>query len=280
MISAVIFCVLSFSCEKTLQSAEIHDIIHKEIYFITERNPKMKIIVCENYAEMSARAAALIADLVKAKPDCVLGLATGSTPVGMYKELIAKNTAGEISFKDVTTYNLDEYYPIEPTHEQSYRYFMNVNLFDHIDINKEKTFVPNGLTENPEEEGAAYDAAIEAAGGVDLQVLGIGQNGHIAFNEPDDALIAGTHITSLTDDTIDANSRFFASRDEVPTRAFTMGIGSIMKAKKIILLANGANKHAAIAQMLDDKITTQCPATILKAHADVYLFCDKAAYEG
>ena len=240
----------------------------------------MKIIVCENYAEISARAAELIADLVKNKPDCVLGLATGSTPVGMYKELIAKNAAGEISFKDVTTYNLDEYYPIEPTHEQSYRYFMNVNLFDHIDINKEKTFVPNGLTENPEEEGAAYDAAIEAAGGVDLQVLGIGQNGHIAFNEPDDALIAGTHITSLTDDTIEANSRFFASKADVPTRAFTMGIGSIMKAKKIILLANGANKHAAIAQMLDDKITTQCPATILKAHADVYLFCDKAAYEG
>ena len=240
----------------------------------------MKIIVCENYAEMSARAAELIADLVKAKPGCVLGLATGSTPVGMYKELIAKNTAGEISFKDVTTYNLDEYYPIEPTHEQSYRYFMNVNLFDHIDIDKAKTFVPNGLTENPEEEGAAYDAAIEAAGGVDLQVLGIGQNGHIAFNEPDDALIAGTHITSLTDDTIEANSRFFASKEDVPTRAFTMGIGSIMKAKKIILLANGANKHAAIAQMLDDKITTQCPATILKAHPDVYLFCDKAAYEG
>lgn len=240
----------------------------------------MKIIVCENYAEISARAAELIADLVKEKPNCVLGLATGSTPVGMYKELIAKNTAGEISFKDVTTYNLDEYYPIEPTHEQSYRYFMNVNLFDHIDIDKAKTFVPNGLTENPEEEGAAYDAAIEAAGGVDLQVLGIGQNGHIAFNEPDDALIAGTHITSLTDDTIEANSRFFASKEDVPTRAFTMGIGSIMKAKKIILLANGANKHAAIAQMLDDKITTQCPATILKAHPDVYLFCDKAAYEG
>ena len=240
----------------------------------------MKIIVCENYAEISARAAELIADLVKTKPDCVLGLATGSTPVGMYKELIANNTAGEISFKDVTTYNLDEYYPIEPPHEQSYRYFMNVNLFDHIDIDKAKTFVPNGLTENPEEEGAAYDAAIEAAGGVDLQVLGIGQNGHIAFNEPDDALIAGTHITSLTDDTIEANSRFFASKEDVPTRAFTMGIGSIMKAKKIILLANGANKHAAIAQMLDDKITTQCPATILKAHPDVYLFCDKAAYEG
>ena len=240
----------------------------------------MKIIVCENYAEMSARAAELIADLVRAKPNCVLGLATGSTPVGMYKELISKNSAGEISFKDVTTYNHDEYYPIEPTHEQSYRYFMNVNLFDHIDINKEKTFVPNGLTKNPEEEGAAYDAAIEAAGGVDLQVLGIGQNGHIAFNEPDAELVAGTHITALTEDTIDANSRFFASRDDVPTRAFTMGIGSIMKAKKIILLANGKNKHAAIAKMLDDKITTQCPATILKAHADVYLFCDKDAYNG
>ncbi|MBQ7300141.1 MAG: glucosamine-6-phosphate deaminase [Clostridia bacterium] len=240
----------------------------------------MKIIVCENYAEMSARGAELIADLVKEKPNCVLGLATGSTPVGMYKELIAKNAAGEISFKDVTSYNLDEYYPIEPTHEQSYRYFMNVNLFDHIDINKEKTFVPNGLTKNPEEEGAAYDAAIEAAGGVDLQVLGIGQNGHIAFNEPDDALIAGTHITALTEDTIDANSRFFASREDVPTQAFTMGIGSIMKAKKIILLANGKNKHAAVAQLLDDKITTQCPATILKAHADVYLICDKDAYNG
>ncbi|MBO5648609.1 MAG: glucosamine-6-phosphate deaminase [Clostridia bacterium] len=240
----------------------------------------MKIIVCENYQEMSSRAAEIIADLVKAKPSCVLGLATGSTPVGMYRELIAKTAAGEISFRDVTTYNLDEYYPIAPTHEQSYRYFMNENLFSHIDIDPERTFVPNGLTENPEEEGAAYDAAIEAAGGIDLQVLGIGQNGHIAFNEPDEALIAGTHITALTEDTIDANSRFFASRDDVPTRAFTMGIGSIMKAKKIILLANGANKHAAIAQMLDDKITTACPATFLKAHADVYLICDTAAYNG
>ena len=240
----------------------------------------MKLYVCKNYDEMSAKAASVVASVITLKPDCVLGLATGSTPVGMYTKLAEMNKAGKLDFAEVKTYNLDEYYPIEPTHEQSYRYFMNVNLFDHIDIDKAKTFVPNGLTENPEEEGAAYDAAIEAAGGVDLQVLGIGQNGHIAFNEPDDALIAGTHITSLTDDTIEANSRFFASKEDVPTRAFTMGIGSIMKAKKIILLANGANKHAAIAQMLDDKITTQCPATILKAHPDVYLFCDKAAYEG
>ena len=240
----------------------------------------MKIIVCENYNEMSAEGAKIIAELLKNKPDCVLGLATGSTPVGMYKDLIAMYNAGEISFADVTSYNLDEYFPIEPTHEQSYRYFMNVNLFDHIDINKEKTFVPNGLTKNPEEEGAAYDAAIEAAGGVDLQVLGIGQNGHIGFNEPDDALVAGTHVTSLTDNTIEANSRFFASKEDVPTRAFTMGIGSIMKAKKIILLASGANKHEAVAQMLDEKITTKCPATFLKAHNDVILICDKAAFNG
>ena len=240
----------------------------------------MKIIVCENYEEMSKAGADIIAGLLKEKPDCVLGLATGSTPVGMYKDLIAMYEAGEISFDRVTSYNLDEYYPIEPTHEQSYRYFMNQNLFDHVNIDKAKTFVPNGLTKDPETEGPAYDAAIEAAGGVDLQVLGIGQNGHIGFNEPDDALIAGTHVTGLTDNTIEANSRFFASKADVPTRAFTMGIGSIMKAKKIILLANGENKHAAVAQMLHDRITTQCPATILKAHPDVVLICDKKALNG
>ncbi|MBP3919691.1 MAG: glucosamine-6-phosphate deaminase [Clostridia bacterium] len=240
----------------------------------------MKIIVCENYNEISKEGAKIIADLLREKPDCILGLATGSTPIGMYKELIGMYEAGEISFDRVTSYNLDEYYPIAPTHEQSYRYFMNANLFDHVNIDKTKTFVPNGLTEDPEKEGAAYDAAIEAAGGVDLQVLGIGQNGHIGFNEPDDALIAGTHITSLTDNTIEANSRFFASKADVPTKAFTMGIGSIMKAKKIILLANGTNKHAAVAQMLDDKITTSCPATILKAHPDVILICDRAALNG
>ena len=240
----------------------------------------MKIIVCENYREMSAEGAARIAALLKAKPACVLGLATGSTPVGMYQDLIAMNQAGEISFADVTSYNLDEYFPIEPTHEQSYRYFMNVNLFDHVDIDKTRTFVPNGLSKDPEKEGAAYDTAIDAAGGVDLQVLGIGQNGHIGFNEPDEALIAGTHVTALTDNTIEANARFFASKADVPTHAFTMGIGSIMKAKSILLLANGANKHAAVAQMLDDKITTSCPATMLKAHPDVTLICDKAAFFG
>lgn len=240
----------------------------------------MKIIVCENYEEVSLEGAKMIASLLKKKPNCVLGLATGSTPLGMYRDLIHMNQAGEISFKETTSYNLDEYYPIEPTHEQSYRYFMNHNLFDHIDIDKKKTFVPNGMTKDPETEGAAYDAAVESAGGIDLQVLGIGQNGHIGFNEPDEALIAGTHVTSLTENTIEANSRFFASKNDVPTRAFTMGMGSIMKSKTILLLASGANKHAAIVQMLDDKITTQCPATFLKAHRDAIMICDKAAFHG
>lgn len=240
----------------------------------------MKIVVCENYEEMSKAGAGIIADLLKAKPKCVLGLATGSTPVGMYKELAAKNAAGEITFKDVTSFNLDEYYPLAPTHDQSYRYFMNTNLFDHIDIDKEKTHVPDGLAKDPAKMGEAYDAAIEAAGGIDLQVLGLGPNGHIAFNEPEEELYAGTHLTALTESTIRANSRFFASIDDVPTQAVTMGIGSIMKARKIIVLASGKGKHAVVAKMLSGRITTMCPGTLLLAHADVTLIVDREAFEG
>ena len=240
----------------------------------------MNLILCDTYEEISKAGADIIADVMKKKPDCVLGLATGSTPVGMYKKLIEMNRAGEISFARVTSYNLDEYYPIAPTHDQSYRYFMNVNLFDHVDVDKAKTFVPNGQTTDPVKEGAEYDRAIDAAGGIDVQVLGIGQNGHIGFNEPAEELVMGTHITPLTDNTIEANARFFASKADVPTEAFTMGMGSIMKARKIILLANGANKHDAIATLLSDKITTACPASLLKLHPDVTVICDKAAYEG
>ncbi len=240
----------------------------------------MKLILCDTYEEISKAGADIIADVIKNKPNCVLGLATGSTPVGMYKQLIERNKNGEISFARVTSYNLDEYYPIAPTHDQSYRYFMNVNLFDHVDIDKNKTFVPNGQTTDPVREGAEYDRAIDNAGGIDVQVLGIGQNGHIGFNEPDAELIMGTHITSLTENTIEANARFFASKEDVPTEAFTMGIGSIMKAKKILLLANGANKHEAIKTLLSDKLTTACPASLLKLHPDVTVICDKAAYEG
>jgi glucosamine-6-phosphate deaminase len=240
----------------------------------------MKIVVCENYEEMSKVGANIIADLLKTKPDCILGLATGSTPVGMYKELTKMNKAGEITFKDVTSFNLDEYYPLAPTHDQSYRYFMNTNLFDNVDIDKANTNVPDGLAEDPAAMGEAYDAAIEAAGGIDLQVLGLGPNGHIAFNEPEEELYAGTHLTGLTESTIKANSRFFESIDDVPTQAVTMGIGSIMKAKKIIVLASGKGKHAVIEKIMSGRITTMCPGTLLLAHADVTLIVDKDAYEG
>lgn len=240
----------------------------------------MKLIVCENYAEMSKAGADIIAELLKSKPECVLGLATGSTPVGMYQELAKMNEAGEITFKQVTSFNLDEYYPLAPDHDQSYRYFMNHNLFDHVDIDKEKTHVPDGLADDPDAMGKAYDEAIEAAGGIDLQVLGLGPNGHIAFNEPEAELYAGTHKTALTDSTIEANARFFESKADVPTHAVTMGIGSIMKARKIIVLANGKVKHPVVEKMLSGRITTMCPGTLLLAHADVTLIVDKDAFEG
>lgn len=239
----------------------------------------MKLIVCENYAEVSKAGADIIAELLKAKPECVLGLATGSTPVGMYQELAKMNKAGEITFKQVTSFNLDEYYPLAPDHDQSYRYFMNHNLFDHVDIDKSKTHVPDGLAADPDAMGKAYDEAIEAAGGIDLQVLGLGPNGHIAFNEPEEELYAGTHKTALTDSTIEANARFFESKADVPTHAVTMGIGSIMKARKIIVLANGKVKHPVVEKMLSGRITTMCPGTLLLAHADVTLIVDRDAFE-
>ncbi len=240
----------------------------------------MRVIVCENYDEMSKEAAKLIEGLVALKPECILGLATGSTPVGMYKILSEKCKNGELDFSRVTSYNLDEYYPISPDNDQSYRYFMNDNLFNHINIDKAKTFVPNGEAKDVEKECKDYDAMIDALGGADIQVLGIGNNGHIAFNEPDAELVAGTHVTGLTESTIQANSRFFASIDDVPTKALTMGMASIMKAKKIMLLASGKGKHEVVKKLLDDKITTSNPATLLKLHNDVVIICDKDAYEG
>ncbi len=240
----------------------------------------MKFIVCESYDHISSEGAAIIAELMKKKPACVLGLATGSTPVGLYCELVRLNRVREIDFSRVISYNLDEYYPISPENDQSYRWFMNHNLFDHVNIDKKNTHVPDGSAADGEIACRAYDEAYEKIGGADIQVLGIGQNGHIAFNEPDEKLHAGTHITALTQNTIEANARFFASVDEVPTHAMTMGIGTIMKAKKIILLASGRNKHAAVSALCDDTITTAVPATFLKLHPDVVVICDKEAYDG
>ena len=238
----------------------------------------MKVILCENYEEMSAKAANIFAAQLTLKPDSILGLATGSTPVGMYKKRIEKNEAGEIDFSAVKTFNLDEYYPIKRDNSQSYFTFMNENLFSHINIDMANTHVPNGETDDAEAECKEYEKKLAAAGGVDLQVLGIGQNGHIAFNEPDDALFSYTHVTDLTKSTIEANSRFFDSEKDVPTQAITMGMASIMSAKKIVLLANGANKKDAVKALLDDKITPSVPATLLKIHPDVILICDKEAY--
>ena len=240
----------------------------------------MKIICCNDYKEMSRVGADLVADVIKNKPDCVLGLATGSTPEGLYAELISMYQKGELDFSAVTTVNLDEYYPISPENEQSYRYFMNTKLFDHVNVNKANTYVPDGSAADAAAEAARYEAFVRELGGADIQVLGIGRNGHIAFNEPAEALHPATHVTSLTADTVEANARFFESIDQVPTLALTMGMGTILSAKKIIILANGKGKHEAIKAMLQGTVSTSCPASFLNLHADVTLICDHDAYEG
>jgi glucosamine-6-phosphate deaminase len=239
----------------------------------------MNIIVCKNYEEMSHHSAKIIAELVKEKPNCVIGLATGSTPEGMYATLADMNKKGEITFKDVTTVNLDEYYPIDPANDQSYRYFMNTRLFDHLDIDKANTNVPDGTAKDPVAEGKRYEELITSLGGIDLQVLGIGRNGHIGFNEPDSKLILDTHVTDLTESTIEANSRFFASANDVPRRALTMGIGSIFKAKKILLMVSGAEKKAALSALMERTVDTNFPATMLNLHPDVTLVCTADALD-
>lgn len=237
----------------------------------------MQIKVVENYEEMSLEAAKILSDIVKNKPDCVLGLATGSTPIGLYDRLAEECAAGELDFSAVRTVNLDEYYPISPDNDQSYRYFMNENLFDRVNIDKANTHVPNGKAEDVEAFCREYEELIDGLGGTDVQVLGIGKNGHIGFNEPADVLDPNTHLTGLTASTIEANARFFASEDDVPKHAITMGIRSIFKARKIIILANGEGKADAIKAMLSG-ISTSCPASLLCLHPDVVVICDKAAY--
>ena len=238
----------------------------------------MMRIYCEkDYQAMSRRAANIIAAEVIRKPDCVLGLATGSTPVGTYKELIAMYKQGDVSFKEVHSVNLDEYKGLAPTHDQSYRYFMQDNLFNHVDIDPAKTNVPNGLAEDAEAECAAYDKLVESLGYADLQLLGIGNHGHIGFNEPDSSFTKATHVVDLTESTISANARFFESANEVPRQALTMGIGCIMAARRILLVANGAGKAEALYNTVCGPITPECPATILQLHGDVVIVADEAA---
>ena len=240
----------------------------------------MRIYREKDYNAMSRRAAAIIAAQVVAKPDCVLGLATGSSPVGTYQNLVAWNKQGDISFKEVRSVNLDEYYGLAPTHDQSYRYFMQTNLFDHVDIDPANTNVPNGLAEDPAAEGKRYEALVASLGYADLQLLGMGRNGHIGFNEPCADFPLATHLVDLTESTIEANARFFASADDVPKQALTMGIGTIMKARKILVVVSGADKADAVAKAVQGPITPEVPASILQLHPDVTIVGDEAALSG
>lgn len=238
----------------------------------------MQVILCNSYEEVSREAARIVESQILLKPDTVLGLATGSTPIGMYKILAEKYKDGELDFSRVKTFNLDEYYPISRENPKSYYYFMNENLFGSINVAKENINIPNGEAKDAEAECEEYEEKIKNAGGIDLQILGIGQNGHIGFNEPGENLEASTHITELTKSTIKANSRFFNSVDEVPTKALTMGMATILKSRKIILMACGEEKSDALADLLNDDIKTMNPATLLKLHKDVVIICDREAY--
>ncbi|MBO5019396.1 MAG: glucosamine-6-phosphate deaminase [Clostridia bacterium] len=229
----------------------------------------MKFIKTDSYEKMSRIAANIIFAQIINKPDSVLGLATGSSPVGTYKELIALCKNGDLSFADVTSINLDEYAGLDGENDQSYRYFMNKNLFESVDINLENTFVPNGRAADLEAECKAYDERIAAYGGIDLQLLGIGLDGHIGFNEPDSCFTKETHLVELDESTIKANARFFESEADVPKKAVTMGMGGIMSAKKVLLIANGANKKEILEKAFYGPITPEIPASILQLHPDV-----------
>ena len=230
----------------------------------------MKIIIdsAENIAAMAAQQ---YVSLLQRKPNAILGGATGSTPLGLYAELVRLNKAGEISFKDASSFNLDEYVGLDGTHDQSYRYFMDHNLFDHIDIDKSRTRVPSGIDVS---DPSAYDKEIAAAGGVDLQLLGIGNNGHIGFNEPGTPFGSLTHVVELTESTREANKRFFKSIDEVPTHAVTMGVKTVMQARSIILMAIGPAKAPIMKEMLQGPVTEKVPASVLQLHPDVTVYMD------
>lgn len=237
----------------------------------------MKVIVVKDYDELSEKASSIVEEVIKANEKPVLGLATGSTPIGMYKSLIKKHQEGKLDFSNTITFNLDEYIGLTPDNPSSYNYYMDNEFFKHINIKKENAHVPypSDEKENIEE----YCRLIKECGGLDIQVLGIGPNGHIAFNEPDEFLLAHTGVVDLTDDTIKANSRFFDSIEDVPTKAVTLGMADIFSAKKIILLANGLNKAEAIYNILKDNyVSTTYPASLLKLHRDVTFIVDEEAY--
>ena len=234
----------------------------------------MKVIVAENYAEASKIAADLIEKVVREKPDCVLGLATGSSPVGMYQELARRCAEEGLDFSEVHSVNLDEYVGLEGTHDQSYRYFMNDNLFDHINIDKNNTYVAKGVGDveaNLKEFNEVLDAT-----DIDIQVLGVGPDGHLGFNEPGDTLYDGAHKEVLDDSTIEANKRFFASKDDVPRYAVTMGMGNIMRAKALLMIISGKKQEAATKLLIEDRIDPHCPCTFMRMHRDATVILEKS----
>ena len=237
----------------------------------------MKIYKVRDYEEMSRKAAAVIAAQIIAKPDSVLGLATGSTPIGTYKNLVAAYNAGDLDFSQIKSANLDEYRGLTKDNDQSYYYFMNHNLFQHVNIDPANTNIPDGTNSDADAECARYEKVIEDLGGVDLQLLGLGHDGHIGFNEPCDHFDQTTHCVDLTEMTIEANKRFFASIDDVPRQAYTMGCGTIMKAKKILIRVSGADTADILYQVVNGPVTPQVPASILQFHPDVILIADEAA---
>ncbi len=237
----------------------------------------MKIIKAKDYQDMSRKAANIISAQVILKPDCVLGLATGSTPIGMYEKLVEWYNKGDLDFGDVTTVNLDEYKGLPKEDEQSYYYFMHSHLFDYVNINPDRTFLPDGMNEDPDAECERYEEVIRSVGGVDLQLLGMGHNGHIGFNEPGDEFAKGTHCVDLQPRTIEANKRFFASADDVPRQAYSMGIQTIMKAKKILVIVSGEDKAEALKNSLFGPVTPRVPGSILQMHPDVTIVADEAA---
>ncbi|MHC4441384.1 MAG: glucosamine-6-phosphate deaminase [Planctomycetota bacterium] len=237
----------------------------------------MEIVICPNYEDLSQKAAKVVADVVRAKPNAVLGGATGSSPVGLYKELIRMHREENLDFSKVTTFNLDEYVPLGPDHNQSYYYFMFEQLFKHINIPKQNVHVPSGIEQDYDNYCSKYEQQIKDAGGIDIQILGIGSDGHIAFNEPGSSLASRTRIVYLTEETIDDNARFFEKKEDVPVRAISMGVGTILEARKLLLVANGKNKAEALAAAVEGPVTCMCTASALQLHPDSIVFADEKA---
>ena len=238
----------------------------------------MRFISCADYTAMSRQAANLISAQVIVKPNCVLGLATGSTPIGTYKQLIEWYNKGDLSFANVRSVNLDEYKGLSGDHDQSYRYFMQNNLFNHVDIDVANTSVPNGKAEDADAECAAYDAHIRELGGIDLQLLGMGHNGHIGFNEPADEFVGPTHVVELAQSTIDANKRFFASEADVPRQDLTMGMAAILQARSVVVVVSGEDKAEIVHKAFFGPITPRVPASLLQLHPNVTVVGDEAAF--